>query len=105
MNSGLSEMLDGMWEPDAPAHVGEVFGAATFHQPVADRQVDALLAVDHQVVRALVDAVQVLEVFFELGLPVEQVAHIFPVLEVAAFAENEVSVSFSLRFFGIAKNV
>lgn len=39
---GLSELLDTIWEPDAPAHVGEVFGAATTHQEVADRIVAGL---------------------------------------------------------------
>lgn len=41
--AGLSEMLDAMWEPDAPAHVGQVFGAATAHPEVADRIVAGLV--------------------------------------------------------------
>src|SRR5699024_9604352 len=40
--SGLSEMLDTLWEPHAPAHVGEVFSAAAAHQQVADRVVAGL---------------------------------------------------------------
>jgi hypothetical protein len=64
-----------------------------------------IFSVQDNVIRALIDAVQHIEVVLVFGLPVEQVADIFPVDQVAALAENEVSVSFSLRFFGIAKNV
>lgn len=41
--SGLSEMLDAMWEPHAPAHVGQVFGAATTHPEIAERIVAGLV--------------------------------------------------------------
>ncbi|WP_087096815.1 styrene monooxygenase/indole monooxygenase family protein, partial [Nocardiopsis sp. JB363] len=41
--AGLSEMLDAMWEPHAPAHVGQVFDAATTHPEIAERIVAGLV--------------------------------------------------------------
>ncbi|WP_306368585.1 styrene monooxygenase/indole monooxygenase family protein [Nocardiopsis sp. CC223A] len=35
--AGLSQVLDQIWSPDAPAHLAQVLGAAVAHQPVADR--------------------------------------------------------------------
>ena len=63
------------------------------------------LAIQDNVIRALIDAVQNIEVVLVFGLPVKQVADIFPMEQVAALAEDEVSVPFSLRFFGIAEDV
>lgn len=34
---GLSQVLDQIWDPQAPAHLTEVLGAAATHQQVADR--------------------------------------------------------------------
>ncbi len=62
-------------------HLGQVLGTGE----------DDLLAVEHQIVRAFIDAVEVVEVLFELRLPVEQMSHIFPFHQVAAPAQNEVS--------------
>ncbi|MFL1427509.1 MULTISPECIES: styrene monooxygenase/indole monooxygenase family protein [unclassified Nocardiopsis] len=35
--SGLGQVLDRIWSPDAPVHLTQVLGAAVAHQPVADR--------------------------------------------------------------------
>ena len=61
------------------------------------------LSVDHQIVRTLIDAVQVVEVLFELRLSVEQMSHIFPLHQVAAPAQNEVSETGIRRLY--AKDV
>ena len=49
------------------------------------------LSVQHQVVRTFIDAVQFVEVIFKFRLSVEKVPHIFPVHQVPALAENEIS--------------
>jgi len=35
--TGLSQVLDRIWSPEAPAHLSEVLGAATKYQKIADR--------------------------------------------------------------------
>ena len=70
-------------------HLRQVLGAGKYD----------FLSVDHQIVRTFIDAVQVVEVLFELRLPVKQMSHIFPLHQVAAPAQNEVSETGIHRFY------
>jgi hypothetical protein len=62
-------------------HLREVLGAGEHD----------FLSVQYKIVRTLIDAVEYVEVIFKLRLSVEKVSHIFPVHEIAALAENEIS--------------
>jgi hypothetical protein len=70
-------------------HLRQVLGAGKYD----------FLSVDHQIVRTFIDAVKVIEVIFKLRLPVKQMPHIFPLHQVAAPAQNEVSETCVRRLY------